>query len=104
MREAGGRRPAPPDEPVAQQEIARQVADQRQLRCDGEVGAEARRLAGRIDDQTAVAVQVPDGGIDLEQRDLHGVSGVDVIDVFWLPCMRRWRPAPAGLPPGDVRQ
>src|SRR6266850_530329 len=72
-RERLERVPASGDEAVAQQQIARQIANQRQLRRGGEVDAGGRRLSKRLEDQTRIALQIADGGIQLQQRDLHVV-------------------------------
>ncbi len=66
--------PAAPDEAGTQQQIARQVADERQLRRDGEVGAPRARLADGVGNQPRVAAQVADRRVDLQQRNFHSVK------------------------------
>ena len=56
----------------AEQQIARQIADERELRRDRQVGAARRRLADGVGDQPRVAGEVADGRVDLQQRDFHG--------------------------------
>ena len=69
--ELAGRAPARVDESWAEQQIARQVADERELRRHGEIGAEPPGLGERVDNQSRVARQIADGRIDLQKRDLH---------------------------------
>src|SRR5512140_2675907 len=49
----------------ALEKIARGIARQRQLGKDGEIGPGLQRPPAEIDDQTAVALEIPDGRIDL---------------------------------------
>ena len=57
--------PASGDEFEAEEQIARQVADQRQLRRDGEIGAGTSRLTDGIGNQPGIAGQVADRRVDL---------------------------------------
>ncbi len=70
--------PASGDEIAGQQQIARQIADERQLRRDGEIGAPAPGLARRVGDQARVALEIADRRIDLQECDLHRQAGRDV--------------------------
>ena len=72
-REPLERLPALSDETRAEQQIARQVADERELGRDSEVGAGLRRPAQRVEDEPGVAGEVADRRVYLEQRDLHVV-------------------------------
>ena len=62
------------DEPGPQQQILRRIARHRQLREDDEVGAGALRLLEPLEDQRAVAVEVADGRVRLDECEAHLVS------------------------------
>ena len=66
--------PASRDKAGAEEQVARQVAYQRELRRHRQVGASGRRLAHRVGDQRGVAVQIADGRVDLQKGDFHGYS------------------------------
>src|SRR6185369_16702004 len=68
-RDAGQLVLASQDEAAAHEEIARQVAHERQFRCDDEIGALGLRPPGPTDDQRGVARNVAGGGIDLKKRN-----------------------------------
>ena len=72
-RKSRGHGPAVGDEGSAEQQIARQVSDERELRRHGEVGALSARFARRVRNQPGVAREVADEWIDLQERDFHGV-------------------------------
>ena len=74
-RESGRGFPALRDEGAAQQQIARQVADERELWRHGQVGAPAACFARRVRNQPGIAREVADERVDLQQRDFHGVYG-----------------------------
>ena len=59
------------DEPFAEQQIARQVADEGQFGSDGEIGAEAPGFARRFHDQPAIALKIANGRVDLKESDFH---------------------------------
>ena len=63
------------DEGAAQQQVARQVADERELRRDGQAGALASCFARRVRNQPGIAREIADERIDLQERDFHGVYG-----------------------------
>ena len=69
--------PAAAHESVAEQQIARQVSDERQFGRHGQVGALRARVAERVEDEPRVAGEIADRRVDLEQRDLHDASSVD---------------------------
>ena len=67
--------PAALDEAFAEQQVARQVADERQLRRHGQIGALRAPPPGPpVRDQARVAGEVADGRVDLQQRDLHVIN------------------------------
>ena len=70
-RQAGEHVSSGAHEAGVQQQVARQVADQRQLGRHGQRGADARAAAECFEDEAGVAREVADGGIDLKKRDLH---------------------------------
>ena len=78
--------PAPAHEAGAEQEIARQIADQRELRRGREVGAGRDAVPERVEDQPRVAGEIADRRVDLQQRDFHVAVGG-----------RRVRPAHASI-------
>ena len=57
----------------AQEEIAREVPDERELRRHRQIGAGVGRGAERVHDQRPVALEIANGRVDLQQRDLHVV-------------------------------
>src|SRR5262249_31616952 len=57
-----------------EEEIARQVADERQLGRHREIGAERSGLTERVENQGSVAGEVADGRVHLQQRNLHGTK------------------------------
>ena len=63
MASAATRVPAVTNEALAEQQIARQVADQRQLRRDREIGALSPGLLGGLDDQAALPWRSPTVGL-----------------------------------------
>ena len=75
VRERAGERrervPAAADEAFAEQEIARQVAGECELRRDGQIGALFFRRERGVCDQPRIAGQISHRGIDLKKRDLH---------------------------------
>ena len=54
-----------------QQQIARQISDQRQLRGDREIGAQPSSLTRSVRDQASIAVEVANRRIDLQECNLH---------------------------------
>ena len=61
------------DERGAEKEVARQIADERELRRHREIGAGVRRFAQRVHDQRPVALEIANRRVDLQQGDLHVV-------------------------------
>src|ERR1700687_2006457 len=59
------------DEAAAEQQIPRQIANQRELRRHGQIGSARPSLADGTGDQPGVAGQIPDRRVDLQQRDFH---------------------------------
>ena len=65
--------PAPRHEGRAEEQVARQIADERELGRDGQVGAQAAGLAHRVRNHSSIAGEVADERIDLQERDFHSV-------------------------------
>ena len=63
--------PAALDEARVEQQIAREISDERELGRDGQVGAHRASLADGLGDQARVAGEIADCRIDLQQRNLH---------------------------------
>ena len=63
--------PALPHEARAEEKVARQIPDQRELRCGGEIGAAIRGLPKGIENAASVTGKIADRRVHLEQRDLH---------------------------------
>jgi hypothetical protein len=68
------RTPRGPDEAGPEQEVLRGIPGDRQLREEHKLGACLARVFELIEDGLAVALQVPDHGVDLGQRDPHTAS------------------------------
>ena len=61
------------DEARSQQQVLRRVAGHRELGKERELGAGAARLLEPREDGGAVAVEVADDGVDLGEREPHGL-------------------------------
>jgi hypothetical protein len=61
------------DEARSQQQILGWVGGDGELGQEHEVGLCASRFRDRLQDARAVAVEVPDGGVDLRERESHSV-------------------------------
>src|SRR5262249_22293045 len=75
VRDLGGQHgqtlPAAGDERRVEQQVARQIAHERQLRRDGQVHAGAGGRACAFGDEPRVAREVADGRVELEKGDFH---------------------------------
>ena len=65
------RLPAPLHETPAQEQVSREVADERELGRGGEIGAGRGGGPERVENQPRVAREIADGRVHLQQRDLH---------------------------------
>ena len=88
-RESGGGVPAVGDERAAQQQVARQITDQRELGRDRQVGALAAGFARGVRNQPGVACEVADERVDLEERDFHSVYARSHFSLTWGTPARR---------------
>ena len=70
-REGVNRVPAAAHEARAEEQVARQVADQRELGRGGQIGVGGRGDLQRLENQSCVAGEIADRGVDLQQRDFH---------------------------------
>ncbi|HZL64098.1 MAG TPA: hypothetical protein VFD50_04010, partial [Thermoleophilia bacterium] len=66
LGEPGADLPAAGHEGAAEEEVARRIAEQAELRGDGQLGAGPRGLAGRLGEQVRVPFEVADRGIRLQ--------------------------------------